>query len=424
MSRPRLIAEYLIETPLPVEKVAAIMAGEQSCGTFTRVANETDELRARAGAEILAIEPLEEIAQASLFSQYLQRKNLVGTCRRAKVTIGFPLANVGNNLTAIAATVGGNLFDLGEVTGMRLEAVHLPPELREQFPYPKQGIAGTRETLGVYDRPLFGTIIKPNLGMSADETAELVATLCAAGTDFIKDDEVCASPDHAPIEARVKAVMARVREFRERSGRDVLVAFNISDEIDAMRRHAELVQQEGGNCVMVSLNWCGLGTVQALRKSTDLIIHGHRNGYGALSRHSVLGFGYQAYQTLYRLTGIDHLHVHGLGGKFCNEEGEVIESARHCVTPLAEATREDDRVMPVFSSGQWAGTIGITYQAVQASDFLFLAGGGILAHPAGPAAGVTSLLQGWEATRDGVVLETYADSHVELQQAMDFFAKK
>ena len=56
MSRPLLIAEYLIETPLEVEKVAAIMAGEQSCGTFTRVAGETDELRARAAAEILQIE--------------------------------------------------------------------------------------------------------------------------------------------------------------------------------------------------------------------------------------------------------------------------------------------------------------------------------------------------------------------------------
>ena len=44
----RFSASYLIETPLEPRKVAEIMAGEQSCGTFTRVHGETDELRERA----------------------------------------------------------------------------------------------------------------------------------------------------------------------------------------------------------------------------------------------------------------------------------------------------------------------------------------------------------------------------------------
>ena len=35
------------------------MAGEQSCGTFTRVANETDELRERAAATVVDIEKLD-----------------------------------------------------------------------------------------------------------------------------------------------------------------------------------------------------------------------------------------------------------------------------------------------------------------------------------------------------------------------------
>ena len=42
---------------------------------------------------------------------------------------------------------------------------------------------------------------------------------------------------------RVRAVMAEVRRYRERSGRPVMVAFNITDDLDAMRRHAELVER-------------------------------------------------------------------------------------------------------------------------------------------------------------------------------------
>jgi ribulose-bisphosphate carboxylase large chain len=424
MSKEQIIAEYLIETPLPVEKVAAVMAGEQSCGTFTRVAGETDELRSRAAATVLNIEMLEEMSVPTVESQYLQRKSLTGPFRRAKITVGFPLANVGTNLTALAATVGGNLFDIGEVSGLRLESLHLPFSFRSRFQFPEKGVTGTRDELQVYNRPLFGTIIKPNLGMSPEQTAELVATLCEAGADFIKDDEVCASPEHAPLEARIKAVMSKVRDFRQRSGRNVLIAFNISDETDAMRRHADLIRAEGGNCAMVSLNWCGLGALQSLRKSTDLIIHGHRNGYGSMSRHPLLGFGSQAYQTLYRLTGIDHLHVHGIGGKFCNFAEEVAESGRHCLRPTTDDGLETDRVMPVFSSGQWAGNISNTYAALHGdSDFLFLAGGGILAHPDGPAGGVRSLRQGWEAITAGMTIEQYSTTHQELRHAMDFFGE-
>jgi ribulose-bisphosphate carboxylase large chain len=83
-------------------------------------------------------------------------------------------------------------------------------------------------------------------------------------------------------------------------------------------------------------------------------LHGHRNGFGALSRHPLLGIGFQAYQTLWRLAGVDHMHVHGLQGKFAQEDEEVVTSAKDCVTPLTDGV--DDRVLPAFSSGQWAGT--------------------------------------------------------------------
>lgn len=421
MTRENITAIYQIETPLPVEKIAAVMAGEQSCGTFTRVAGETDELRERAAANVLDIEILDSVDTPSLESQYLTSKAIEGPYQRAKVTIEFPVANVGTNLTALAATVGGNLFDIGEVTGLRLEELSIPAEMRKAFSLPVHGISGTRDKLQTYDRPLFGTIIKPNLGMSPEQTASLVQTLCEAGVDFIKDDEICVSPDHAPLEKRIKAVMAVVREYRQKSGRNVLMAFNISDEADNMRRHADLVKTEGGDCVMASLNWCGLSSLQTLRQSTDLIIHGHRNGYGAMSRHQLLGIGSSAYQTLYRLTGLDHLHVHGIGGKFCNPDEEVAESGRQCLKPITNFEQDKDIVMPVFSSGQWAGNIGVTHDAMQSSDFLFLAGGGILAHPSGPQAGVKSLQQGWEAARTGASFETFAQTHTEFREAIEFF---
>ncbi|RUR65640.1 ribulose 1,5-bisphosphate carboxylase [Variovorax guangxiensis] len=414
-------ARYLIETPLEPAAVAEVMAGEQSCGTFTRVEGETDALRERARATVEAITELEAADAPSLPNALLERKGAKGPWRRAHVDIAFPVANIGANLPTLAATVSGNLYDLGEVTGLRLESLQLPADYRARFEMPRAGIPGTRRATGVESGALVGTIIKPNVGLRASETAELVGRLCAAGVDFIKDDEVCADPAHAPLAERVPAVMAVVRAHRERTGKHVMVAFNITDETDAMKRHADLVEREGGSCVMASLNWCGHSGVQTLRRHTGLALHGHRNGYGALSRHPLLGISFQAYQTLWRLAGVDHMHVHGLQGKFSQPDSEVVESARDCFTPLTEAA--DDRVMPAFSSGQWAGTVPATWAAVGSDDLLFMAGGGILAHPDGAAAGVASIRQAWLAARAGIALADAAREQPELARALAFFGK-
>ncbi|RAR61153.1 ribulose-bisphosphate carboxylase large chain [Paraburkholderia unamae] len=415
-------ADYLIETPLDPARVADVMAGEQSSGTFVRVHNETDALRARSRASVLRIDEHEAAQQPSLASAWLAREKIGGPYRRARVTLSFPVANIDANLPTLAATVAGNLYDLGETTGMRLLALRLPAAYRARFELPRHGVRGTRALTGVARGPVIGTIVKPNVGMDAMETAALVRDLCEAGVDFIKDDEVCANPAHAPIEARVRAVMTEVRRYRERTGRNVMIAFNITDELDAMRRHADLVEREGGACVMASINWCGFSALQTLRRATPLVLHAHRNGYGMMSRDPALGMSFQAYQTLWRLAGVDHMHVHGLGGKFAQSDAEVIESARDCATPLTDAF--DDAVMPAFSSGQWAGTARATHEAVPSADLLFMCGGGILAHPDGAAAGVTSVREAWAASEAGVDLETHAHERPALRRALQFFAAK
>jgi ribulose-bisphosphate carboxylase large chain len=418
-STDRIRARYLIETPLDPAAVAEVMAGEQSCGTFTRVAGETDALRERARATVESVAELESVDVPSLPNALLERKGARGPWRRAYVDIAFPVENIGANLPTLAATVSGNLYDLGEVSGLRLESLAVPSLYRAKFDLPRVGIAGTRALTGVASGALVGTIVKPNVGLSAAETAALVARLCAAGVDFIKDDEVCANPAHAPLAERVPAVMAVVRAHQQRTGKHVMVAFNITDETDAMKRHADLVEREGGSCVMASLNWCGHSGIQTLRRHTPLALHGHRNGYGALSRHPLLGLSFQAYQTMWRLAGVDHLHVHGLQGKFSQSDSEVVESARDCFTPLTDAI--DDRVMPAFSSGQWAGTVPATWASIGSDDLLFMAGGGILAHPDGAAAGVASIRQAWAAARAGAALADAARHAPELARALAFF---
>ena len=173
---------------------------------------------------------------------------------------------------------------------------------------------------------------------------------------------------------------------------------------------------------MASLNSVGLSGMIELGRFSELPIHAHRNGWGYLSRHPLLGWSYVAWQKLWRLAGADHMHVNGLQNKFSEDDDSVIASARACLTPMFEPPAPGFEVMPVFSSGQSARQAPDTYRALGSTDLIFAAGGGIMAHPDGPAAGVESLRQAWAAVMAGQSLDDYARDRTELRRALETFA--
>lgn len=417
----RIHASYFIETPYPVEQAIDVMAGEQSSGTFTRLASETDDLRANHGAVVEHIERLDSVDVPSLPIRPPKARDGTPLYQRAKVTLSWPMANFGPSLPNLLSTVAGNLFELKEFSALKLLDLTLPTDFARRYPGPQFGIAGTRQLSGVPDRPLIGTIIKPSVGLSPQATAETVRQLVEGGIDFIKDDELQSNGPHNPLKSRVDAVMPIIREHAERTGRQVMYAFNITGDIDEMIENHDYVAAAGGTCVMVAIQSVGLSGVAHLRRHCRLALHGHRAGWGLFSRSPYIGMSYIAYQKLWRLAGVDHLHVNGLRNKFTEDDASVIASARSCLTPMFDPPTPGCEVMPVFSSGQTADQAVDTYQAIGSTDLIFCAGGGIMAHPGGIGAGVRSLRQAWDAAVAGITLDDHAIDHPELAQALEAF---
>jgi ribulose-bisphosphate carboxylase large chain len=419
-TRAELRATYLLESCEPIERVAEVIAGEQSSGTFLRLAGETDELKERARARVARIEHLPGVKRPALHSAYARRRGLSGRLYRGRIELAFPVSNIGANLPTLMATVAGNLFELGEVTGLRLLDLDFPQEFAARFPGPRFGVPGTRERAGVQGRPLIGSIIKPSVGMLPEQTAAVVDELCLAGIDFIKDDELHADPDYAPFEARLRAVMPVLNRHADRLGRMPMYAVNISGSVDDMRRRHDMVVAAGGSCVMVCIHGVGLAGVEHLRSYSELPIHAHRHGWGAWSRHPWLGFEFTAMQKIWRLAGVDQLHVNGLRSKFWEPDESVTRSARALLAPFSGV----QPAMPVFTSGQWAGQAPDMYAALGCSDVLHVAGGGIIGHPMGIAAGVASMQEAWEAAREGVALDVYARTRPALRAALETFGER
>ncbi len=420
MTELRLYATYWIETAFPLQQAAETMAGEQSTGTFVRVPGETAELREAHAARVEEIVELGEVAAPSLPGSGLPKSG--ETPRRvALVTLSWPMSNFGPSLPNLLATVAGNLSELKAFSGLKLVDLKLPPVFLERYQGPQFGVAGTRALAGVHDRPIIGTIIKPSVGLSPEATADQVRALVEAGVDFIKDDELQSDGPHCPFDARVSAVMRIINDHAERTGKKVMFAANLTGEMDEMLARHDHVLAEGGTCIMASMNSIGLPAMKVLRAHSQLPIHGHRNGWGMLGRSPALGMSFIAYQKLWRLAGIDHTHVNGIDNKFCETNESVIASARECLTPMFDAPHPGCEVMPVFSSGQSARQAAPTFAALGSVDCMFAAGGGIMAHPGGPAAGVRALRQAWDAAVAGVPVADAARDMPELAAALGAF---
>lgn len=413
----RIEADYLIETAIDPMQAAEIMAGEQSSGTFRSVPAETPELKLRAAARIEQLEALEPVMTPTLPGAMQPKDKQIW--QRALVTLSWPLDNIGPSLPNLITTIAGNLFELQPLSGIRLLDLRLPTAFAERYAGPKFGIQGTRALAGVPERPLIGTIIKPSVGLSAEATGALVTDLCAGGIDFIKDDELQADGPSCPFEDRVKSTMRAVNAAADKTGKKAMVAFNLTGETDEMRRRHDLVLDCGGTCVMVNLTGVGMSGMIDIGRHTEMPIHAHRAGWGALTRDPLLGWSYPAWSKLWRLAGADHMHVNGFDNKFTESNESVAASVASLKDPLFG--NSPMCAVPVFSSGQTVRQAAATLNAAGSPDVLVTAGGGIIAHPDGVTEGVKAMRQAYDAAMQGVDVDVYAKEYHELTAALAAF---
>src|SRR5438105_9095679 len=102
----RIFATYLVETHLAVEKAAAVLAGEQSSGTFIAVPGETEELKQRFAARVENIEELETVDTPAIPGAFSEK----GIYHRANIEVSWSIEHFGYNLPALVSALQGNLY--------------------------------------------------------------------------------------------------------------------------------------------------------------------------------------------------------------------------------------------------------------------------------------------------------------------------
>lgn len=389
------------EAGISMEEACDAIAAESSIGTWTEVAALTEELRGRLRARVLEIRG--------------------GTCL---VAYGAGLFE-GGNMAQIYSSVAGNIFGMKGVRRLRLEAVRFPGALVRTFPGPARGMKGIREALGIRNRPVVGTIVKPKIGLSPKAQAQVVYEAMAAGCDVVKDDENLTSQAFNPFEERLKLCLEAAKRAEDETGEAKGYIPNVTAPTEIMLRRAGLVAHLGGRFAMVDLVTAGWAAVQSLRGAgLGLILHGHRAMHGAFTRLPDHGIAMEVIARSARLVGIDQLHVGTGVGKMAGGREEVARCARSLTAANEEGAGADGQAwaglapaMPIASGGLHPGHVP-DLLSIFGKDVILQFGGGIHGHPQGTGAGARAVRQAVDAALQGVPLAQAAGGAPELAAAL------
>ena len=403
-----IIATYLaVIGPYSPKRVAEEAAIENSTGTWTPVRYETMEIREKYSAKIVGLVNARENA-------YVIQLAINGENYDPET----------GGLANLLADIAGNAYDLMYIERLKLIDLHFPKSWASAFPGPKFGIEGLRELTGTKERrrPIIGMIVKPNLGLDPKTVAKAAYEAALGGIDFIKDDEALVNPKYCPLDERVVRVMEALDKAKSETGKMALYAFNITmDRQDKMMEAADLVQEHGGNHLMVCWAYVGFGGIRRLAEdpSVKIPLHIHRCGHGAISRVPDHGIDAVLISKLGRMVGADEMHAGAVEGKFHYDPAEM----RRHMTVFRCEWYHIKPTLPTLSAGNHPGNIAPSLDIV-GNDVMILAGGGIIGHPISTTAGAKAMMQAADAWMKRIPVEEYAKTHEELAAALKLWGVK
>jgi len=425
-------------------QAAAEVAAESSTGTNFKVQTET---------------PFSREMNALVYQADLQR---------GLVWIAYPwrLFDRRGNVQNILTYVVGNVLGMKEVNALKLLDVWFPPAMLEQYDGPSYTLDDMRKYLKVHNRPILGTIVKPKMGLTSAEYAEVCYDFWVGGGDFVKNDEPQADQDFCPYDKMVAHVKEAMDKAVKKTGHKKIHSFNVSAaDFDTMIKRCEMIRnagfEPGSYAFLIDGIMAGWTAVQTLRRRyPNVFIHFHRAGHGAFTRpENPFGFSVLVLSKFARLAGASGIHTGTAGvgkmkgspeediiaahniehfkekGYFFEQEWATIpendkdamelvhKDLTHHVILEDDSWRGMKKCCPIISGGLNPVLLKPFIDLMGNTDFITTMGAGCHAHPQGTKAGATALVQACEAYTKKIPIEKYAKTHNELAQAIKFFTK-
>jgi ribulose-bisphosphate carboxylase large chain len=305
-----------------------------------------------------------------------------------RVSIAFPVANTDwetDGISHMLCQLMGGHVDIDIITKCRLVKLELPETVTKHFLGPKFGLSGFRELTGQYNKPLFGSIVKPKIGITPEVLLEMVKQMVDGGVDFIKEDEIMVNPVCAPLERRVDIIA----NYLAKQSRKIVFCHTINCDPHVLVDRVKRVHALGGNGVHINV-FSGYGSYNSIRK-LDLPLFLHFQSSGAKVNTDVnhrFSISWPVICQLATLMGVDTIQTGMVGGYSNDDPDEILE----CLKIL-----RDGNTTPALSCGFHPGLVEKVTELVGV-DYLANAGGAVHGHPNGTVSGAKAMRQAVDKT--------------------------
>ena len=324
---------------MAAEHSSARSEGEQIEAVYLLRADDVEAAKTRAraiGVEQTVEFPPELIATGTIPGQMIGEVETIEQVDEGHfaATIGYPPATAGSELTQLINVLFGNI---SIEPGVRLLDFRLPDGLARQFRGPRFGIDGLRALIGVYDRPLLCTAIKP-MGLSPGDLADLSYQLALGGIDLIKDDHGLSDQAICPFEERVARCTAAVQRANLVTGQRCLYLPNVTGPFPDIGRRARFARDHGAGGLLFCPGLAGLDSMRALADDDRLAlpILSHPAFQGSYAASTDAGLSHRVlFGLLNRLAGADGTIFPSYGGRFAYSQAQCREVVAGATEPMA-----------------------------------------------------------------------------------------
>jgi 2,3-diketo-5-methylthiopentyl-1-phosphate enolase len=405
--RDFVIATYLyrVASDVDIHRAASELAEMQSTGTWVALELETDVIRERHAARVLAIWEVPDPKDGSPVDR--DRRDWV-------IQVAYPGHNIGAQIPLLLATVYGECASLGEI---KLIDLHLPGSFVGAFKGPKFGLDGIRRLVGATGRPLLITMMKPAIGLTPTESAAVFYQAAIGGSDGVKDDELLVSHPWSHFLDRVREHERAAQRAYDETGHRTLYFVNITDRPDRLVQNAYRALEAGATGLMVDYLTVGISALSMLAEDPAIAVPilGHLAFAGAISASPRNGVGsHLVLGKLPRLAGVDTVVYPSPYGTLQFSRSEHLRLARTMTDPFHEIRP----ILPAPGGGLHAGMAPRLVEDL-GIDFALGAGGAVHGHPMGAAAGARAIRQALDAAVRGEPLAEARAAHRELDAALD-----
>lgn len=313
----------------------------------------------------------------------LEDENNLEKKKEGQVKIAFPILNTDwetDGVSHLLCQLMGGHTDIDIILSCRLTGLELPKSIKKYFLGPKYGLTGFRKFVNSYNKPLFGAILKPKIGISPDVLLDMVKQLVDGGVDFIKEDEIMSNPSVCPIEKRVELIA----NYLAKQSRKVVMCHTINCDPHILNLRVKSIYDLGGNGVHINI-FSGLGSYMSIRKlDLPIFLHFQKSGEKLFThKDNKYSIAWPVICKLAGLIGVDTIQTGMIGGYSNDDQDELLFS-------INELRNENST--PALSCGFHPGLVDKITSLI-GIDYMANVGGAIHGHPGGSLSGTLSMRQ-------------------------------